>query len=73
MPYAGITGPEETGATFAENARLKARYYARATGLPAVADDSGLEIDAMKGAPGIASARFGGGSRKLPGEVRAAL
>jgi XTP/dITP diphosphohydrolase len=58
--YPGIPPPDETGATFAENARLKALHYAAATGLPAIADDSGLEIDAMNGAPGIESARFGG-------------
>jgi XTP/dITP diphosphohydrolase len=52
--------PEETGRTFAENARQKALYYAAATGLPAIAEDSGLEIDALDGAPGIHSARFGG-------------
>jgi non-canonical purine NTP pyrophosphatase, rdgB/HAM1 family len=52
--------PEETGRTFAENARLKARYYAAATGLLTVAEDSGLEIDALGGAPGVHSARFGG-------------
>ncbi len=55
-----IPSPEETGTTFAENARLKARYYASRTGWMAVAEDSGLEIDAMGGAPGIYSARFGG-------------
>ena len=65
----GIAPPEETGATFAENARLKALYYARATGLPAIADDSGLEIDALNGAPGIESARFGGVDSDLPREV----
>jgi XTP/dITP diphosphohydrolase len=58
--YPGIPAPHETGSTFAENARLKALYYARATGLPSMADDSGLEIDAMEGRPGIESARFGG-------------
>ena len=50
----------EHGATFAENARAKALYYAEATGLPAVADDSGLEVDAIGGAPGVQSARFPG-------------
>ena len=55
-----LAPPEETGRTFAENARLKARYYADATGLPTVAEDSGLEIDALGGAPGVESARFGG-------------
>jgi XTP/dITP diphosphohydrolase len=52
--------PEESGRTFADNARLKALYYAQATGLPTVAEDSGLEIDALGGAPGVESARFGG-------------
>ena len=52
--------PEETGATFADNARLKALYYNRVTGLPSVAEDSGLEIDALDGAPGIHSARWEG-------------
>jgi XTP/dITP diphosphohydrolase len=55
-----IVEPEETGSTFAENARLKALYYHQATGLAAVADDSGLEIDALDGAPGIHSARWEG-------------
>jgi XTP/dITP diphosphohydrolase len=55
-----VAEPEETGKTFAENARLKALYYARATGLPSAADDSGLEIDALDGAPGIESARWYG-------------
>jgi XTP/dITP diphosphohydrolase len=57
---AGIEAPEETGLTFEANARLKARYYAEATGLLAVADDSGLEIDAMDGRPGVLSARYPG-------------
>jgi len=52
--------PDETEATFEGNARLKARYYAQATGLLAVADDSGLEIDAMDGRPGVLSARYPG-------------
>ena len=56
----GIPEPEETGATFADNARLKARYYSARTGLPAVADDSGIEIDALDGAPGVHSARWQG-------------
>jgi XTP/dITP diphosphohydrolase len=55
-----VAAPEETGATFAENARQKALYYAAATGHLTVAEDSGLEIDAMGGAPGVQSARFGG-------------
>jgi XTP/dITP diphosphohydrolase len=57
-----LVAPEETGATFAENARAKALYYAAATGLLTVAEDSGLEIDALDGAPGVLSARFGGTS-----------
>ena len=56
----GIPAPEETGTTFEANALLKARYYAGATGLLAVADDSGLEIDAMDGRPGVLSARYPG-------------
>ena len=51
---------EETGATFAENATLKAAEYGRAAGLPALADDSGLEVDALGGAPGVRSARYAG-------------
>jgi len=60
----GLASPEETGRTFLENALLKARHAAAATGLPAIADDSGLAVDALDGAPGVRSARFanGGGS-----------
>ena len=58
--FPGIEEPEESGETFAENARLKALYYHRATGLPSVADDSGLEIAALDGAPGVHSARWEG-------------
>lgn len=54
---------EETGATFAENARAKARYYASATGEWALADDSGLSVDALGGAPGVHSARYALGDR----------
>lgn len=52
--------PEETGTTFAENARIKAEAFCRATGLPTVADDSGLCVDALDGAPGVYSARYCG-------------
>jgi XTP/dITP diphosphohydrolase len=51
---------EETGATFLDNARLKAHAYADWSGLPALADDSGLEVDALGGAPGVRSARYAG-------------
>ena len=56
----GLAEPEETGATFAENAALKARAAADASGLPALADDSGLVVPALDGAPGIYSARWAG-------------
>ena len=55
-----IEPPEETGRTFAENAGLKARVYESATGLPTVAEDSGLVIDALDGRPGVESARYPG-------------
>jgi len=64
--WPSVKAPEETGATFAENARLKALYYAAATGLPTVAEDSGLEIDALGGTPGVESARFGGAESTYP-------
>jgi XTP/dITP diphosphohydrolase len=52
--------PEETGETFETNARLKARFYARRSGLPTLADDSGLEVDALGGAPGVRTRRYAG-------------
>jgi XTP/dITP diphosphohydrolase len=56
----GVESADETGETFEANALLKARHAARATGLPAIADDSGLEVDALGGRPGVRSARYAG-------------
>ena len=56
----GVEPPEETGLTFVENALIKARAACAATGLPALADDSGVVVDALGGAPGVHSARFAG-------------
>jgi len=55
-----VAEAEETGTTFVENAIIKARNACRHTGLPAIADDSGIEVDALNGAPGVYSARFSG-------------
>ena len=60
------SAPEEAGRTFAENARAKARYYAARTGLLTVAEDSGLEIEALGGLPGVESARYGGADSSYP-------
>jgi len=57
-PFGDIPEPEETGETFADNARDKARYYAAATGQWCLADDSGLVVDALAGQPGVRSARY---------------
>jgi len=66
----GVPEPEETGATFEENAVLKALAVARATGLPALADDSGLVVPALGGAPGIYSARWAGAARDFGTAMR---
>ena len=60
LDEAGLAAPDETGATFAENAALKARHAADGSGQLALADDSGLEVDALGGAPGVRSARWAG-------------
>jgi len=70
----GITEPwDETGATYEENARGKAVHYARLSGLPAIADDSGIEVEALGGAPGPQSARYGGGTLDDAGRCRLML
>ena len=56
----GVTDADETGVTFAENSLIKAKHAAEATGLPAIADDSGLSVDVLNGAPGVYSARYSG-------------
>jgi len=74
----GVDGePDETGATFETNARIKARFAAAATGLPALADDSGLEVDALGGGPGVRTRRYAGdqatdadNNARLLGELR---
>jgi XTP/dITP diphosphohydrolase len=66
----GVPEPEETGATFEENAALKALAVARASGLPALSDDSGLVVPALDGAPGIYSARWAGAARDFAAAMR---
>jgi len=65
--------PEETSATYAENAAFKARAFAKASGCLALADDSGLEVDALNGEPGVHSARFGGEGLDDAGRVQLLL
>ena len=68
-----IIEPAETGATFAENAMLKARYYAIKIGIWAMADDSGLSVAALNGAPGIFSARYGGENTSFNAKIEKLL
>lgn len=68
--YPGLEPPEESGTTFAENARIKALYYAARSGAMTVADDSGLVVDALGGAPGVHSARWGGSECSYPQKFR---
>lgn len=60
--YEGAVAPDESGATLLENARIKARAALSHTGLPVIADDTGLEVDALEGAPGVHAARYAGAS-----------
>ncbi len=68
--FPNLEDVEETGSTFVENALLKARYVADATGLIAIADDSGLEVEALQGRPGVHSARYGSDWEFLPEESK---
>jgi len=71
---AGIRGAyEETGATYEDNGGGKARHYARASGLITIADDSGIEVDALRGEPGVHSARYGGAGLDDAGRTRRLL
>lgn len=65
----GLAEPDETGKTFGENARIKAGAAAQVTGLPAFADDSGLAVEALNGAPGIHSARWAGPNKDFAGAM----
>jgi len=70
VPQSDFNVPDvaETGTTFVENAIIKARHAAKITGLPAIADDSGLEVDALNGAPGVYSARYASDINKNPSD-----
>jgi XTP/dITP diphosphohydrolase len=69
----GISEIPETGLTFVENALLKARHACQQTGLPAIADDSGLQVTALQGAPGIFSARFAGENATAQNNIKKLL
>lgn len=71
--FPGVVEVKETGSTFAENARLKAIGYALQTGLTSLADDSGLEVDALGGRPGVLSARYGGESTSFENKMKMLL
>src|SRR5206468_7566643 len=71
--FPGASSPEETGATLLENATLKAEAARRRTGLPAIADDTGLEVEALGGAPGVHAARFAGPGATYADNVRLLL
>jgi XTP/dITP diphosphohydrolase len=71
--FPGASSPEETGATLLENATLKAEAAQRLTGLPAIADDTGLEVEALDGAPGVHAARFAGPGATYADNVRRLL
>ena len=71
--FPGVAAPEETGATLLDNALLKARAALAISGLPAIADDTGLEVDALGGAPGIQAARFAGPEATYADNVRLLL
>lgn len=71
--FPGVPDASENGQTFAANARLKALHYAAATGLPTLADDSGLEVDYLGGAPGVVSARYAGPQQNNAANVRKLL
>lgn len=71
--FEGATAPPEDGSTLAENALLKARAALELTGLPAIADDTGLEVDALGGAPGVRSARYAGEGAGYEANVRKLL
>ncbi len=71
--FLGAASPEESGSSLHENALLKAEAAMRATGLPAIADDTGLEVDALGGAPGVHAARFAGPDASYADNVRLLL